>query len=136
MKRETVLKTYQDSTTKVSELARHLAFAGIAVIWIFNKTVGSSFQIPNSLISPAILFIISLVLDICQYLYSGVAYYFLYRFGKITIEKNSDGEKVEKVNKPKWMNWPKWVLFGLKLVALFGGYILLLGYLKYLFVNQ
>jgi len=146
MKKETVLKTYKDDTTKVSEISRSLALAGIAVIWIFNKTVKDSHSIPDSLILPAILFIFALLCDLFQYLYSGFAYYWLYHHGKTETNNQAndpnktddiinDGKNI-KIKKPKFINIPKWLFYDLKVVSLFIGYFFLLGYLRWLFIHN
>ncbi len=65
------LQDYRDAfytfTEKASDLNRQLAFAAIAIIWLFKKDVGGQPSIPVQLILPGILIVSSLVFDMLHY---------------------------------------------------------------------
>ncbi|MBC7000388.1 hypothetical protein [Cytophaga sp. FL35] len=81
-------------TGKTSELNRNLAFAGVAIIWIFKTTSESGFVIPKELISPLIWLVISLSLDLFQYLCGGLIWLIFYRY-----YENMINNKKRKPNK-------------------------------------
>lgn len=67
-------KAYRMSA-KASDINRQLAFAGIAIIWIFKTTSSTGSVILNkNLMFPLIIFAGSLTLDILHYLYSATAW--------------------------------------------------------------
>jgi hypothetical protein len=56
---------------KSSEINRQLAFAGIAVIWIFKTEVGGELIVPLGLVPAGLLLITGLALDLLQYVVAG-----------------------------------------------------------------
>jgi hypothetical protein len=61
-------KTYEWYSGKLSDVVRSLAFAGIAIIWIFRLTAQTPPRIPNELLSPLFLLVLTLAFDLLQYL--------------------------------------------------------------------
>lgn len=124
----TTLKEYRDAyftaSTKASDVARQLGFAGIALIWIFKSTNGSSsdtFTLPAELFRPALLIISSLGLDIAQYsLKAGIWGWIQRRIEHKFSEDTSKGYLVAP-----WFNWPVLACFWVKLGAMIGAYVLL-----------
>jgi hypothetical protein len=79
------LKEYKEDyytfTGKVSEVNRSLAFSGIAIVWIFNKTnTNDLINIPSELSLPLFLFFITIALDLLQYLIGGLIWFFFYKY--------------------------------------------------------
>jgi hypothetical protein len=69
-------KDYEYYTSKASEIGRSLALGGIAVIWIFKTTsTDGSLTIPSLLIAPLIWLVISLSLDLLQYVIGGLIWF-------------------------------------------------------------
>lgn len=58
---------YYFFTGKASEIVRQLSLAGIAVVWIFKSTDGTSFRLSTDLLIPSIAFLVSLGFDLAQY---------------------------------------------------------------------
>lgn len=58
---------------KVNELNRQLAFAGIAVIWVFKTDSGGRQNVPFELFIPGIFLILSLAFDLIQPLFQSEA---------------------------------------------------------------
>ena len=52
---------------KAGDIARHLAFAGIAVVWLFKVDSPSGFMFPVGLVRATGLFVLSLITDLTEY---------------------------------------------------------------------
>lgn len=104
---------------KLSDIARQLSFAGIAVIWIFkNGSDTGGMVYPGLLYIPITCFLLSLSLDLIHYLYSTVAW---------TLLGNSmDKEKQKERDISNAINRPSEILFYLKVSAVLMGYAILL----------
>lgn len=74
------LKIAKDYHTKqASDLNRNLAFAGIAVVWIFVALKNQSLFIPHSLLFSLLLFVSSLFFDLMQYIFLSISWSLIYR---------------------------------------------------------
>ena len=60
-------------TGKASDVSRQLAYAGIAVVWIFKQTENGVSSVPKEFLLPIFLFAASLAADLMQYVYAGIA---------------------------------------------------------------
>ena len=107
---------YDGFTGKASDSARSLAFAGIAVVWVFR--VGAT-SIPPDFILPLLLFSASLGFDLLQYVVAGILWGTFLRHK----EQQTDVDETTDFEAPAWINWPGNTLFGLKLLAVFLGYL-------------
>lgn len=59
---------YYFYTGKISDIVRTSTFAGIAIIWIFrNSNKVGELQLDTQLVLAAVLFMVTLVLDLAQY---------------------------------------------------------------------
>ncbi len=124
MKLSELLKSKFNFTTKTSDNNRKLAFAGIAIIWIFKKENNT---LSADLIIPFILFAISLLLDILQYYsHSIVLHYFYHKREKKFIKSV---ELDPEVTLPDNVNWFNYSMFYLKIPFTILSYILLINYL-------
>lgn len=72
MKLSDYSKTYYEFSGKTSDIARHLAFAGIALVWIFKTGAAPATKIPQELHIPTILLALTLAFDLLQY-FAGTA---------------------------------------------------------------
>lgn len=115
-------------TGKASDVSRQLAYAGIAVVWIFKQTENGVSSVPKEFLLPIFLFAASLAADLMQYVYAGIAVSIFHR--RKELSKNRVDEKSDpEVKAPKQINWATWFLYGLKIVCVMVGYVLLLQYL-------
>tara|TARA_R110000765_G_scaffold171343_1_gene276232 strand:- start:725 stop:1153 length:429 start_codon:yes stop_codon:yes gene_type:complete len=80
-------KDYEYFTGKASDINRNLALAGVAIIWIFKTTSETGIAIPNQLISPLVWLIVSLGLDLLQYIAGGLIWLIFYRYQEQRIDK-------------------------------------------------
>ncbi len=68
MKLSEYRETYYEFSDKASAAARQLAFAGIAVIWIFRIEQEAGVGIEPDLLLPLALLALSLAFDLLQYI--------------------------------------------------------------------
>lgn len=127
-------KCYEDFTSRLSDLTRQLAFAGIAVAWIFKgqgKPSASGDAVPmlsQDLILALALFAICLLLDYSQYLFASI----VWRLYARSREKEFDREGVpidQDFSHPNWLTWLYTPFFWLKVAALGVGQAILIAYL-------
>lgn len=109
---------YYTFSGKVSDVARQLCFAGIAVIWIF--AVGDSvsgFSLPAELIWPLTFFILGLAFDLLHYLIAAASWGIFHRVK----EKQHIGEDTD-FGAPAYINYAPLTFFWGKAIATLVGY--------------
>ena len=126
---ETCHATVKENSTKVSEIIRQIGFAGIAIIWIFRINTGNpenafDNKISPELILPAILIMLTLILDFLQYTVNTVIWS-IYAW-----IKEQQGMKPNKTFPfPPCINNTAWAIFGLKVITIMWAYFLILKFL-------
>lgn len=113
---------YEEASSKVSDLTRQMALAGIAIIWIFRQPDLNGKIICSELVPPLIFFVASLSLDILQYIYKTIAWWIFFRINELK-KKRKDIDPPIQANPV--MNLPTWSFFFLKVVCLIIAYILI-----------
>lgn len=118
-----VKKAYEDLSGILSSVARQLNFAGIAIVWIFanEKLEG----IDSLLMKASLWFVLSLSLDLFQYIFQSFFWYVIYVFKH---KKSISDESVE-VKDSEWWNALPWLILLVKVVFLVVGFIYLLRFL-------
>jgi hypothetical protein len=111
-------------TGTLSDINRQIAFAGIALIWIFKKTNGGESVINSELVFPAILLASSLGVDMLQYIYQSIAWAIFHR----KHEKIKTEDDPELLASP-YMNYPSWFLFSIKVILVIIAYIWIIDFL-------
>jgi hypothetical protein len=123
-----ILSDYRDAyyelSGKASDVARQLAFAGIALIWIFHETGGKPIAIPHPLVWPAACFICGLAFDLLQYVSGALIWGAFHRHQ----EKRLGVDSKKTHSAPAWFNRPGILFFWGKLALVLAGYFLLLRY--------
>jgi len=126
MNTKDVLDAYYESSSKVSDISRQLAFAGIAIIWILRVGTDSG-GIPFSEELAPILsfFVFALFIDLLQYIYKTIIWfclnsYYLSKFGDVETE----------VSPSAWVNVPTNTFFCFKVGFVIFSYFHLLMYMK------
>jgi len=116
---------YYEFSTKLSDLNRQFAFAGIALIWTFRKTGDGGEGIVQDLYFPAVMISIAIAIDLFQYIYQTIIwsgyYSYFYRIKKHPLDyeiKSSIG----------W-NIPAWIAFILKVLFIVTAYYAIIKYL-------
>lgn len=127
-------KDYEYFTGKASEISRSLAFAGIALIWIFKTTSeDGSFEIPSLLIAPLIWLGSTLILDLFQYISGGLIWLIYYRLKERQINKKKIAAD-DDIKAPRILPLIIHLFYWSKLVAIVVAYILLLRFLYCQFI--
>ena len=111
-------------TGKLSDINRQIAFAGIALIWIFKKTNGTQITICDELELPAILLAVGLGFDILQYIYQSITWAIFYRYH----EKKNSNPDLDILASPV-LNYPSWTFFILKVLSVIVSYVFIVKYL-------
>ena len=124
MKVKDYKKDYQEFSGKLSDNARKLAFAGIAIVWIFKQEKEGTFILPGQLKLAMSMFVITLSFDLLQYIYQTIIWGTFHRY----YEKKFKNEETE-LTASKYFNWPAIVFFWLKVIVLVVGYVLVLRFL-------
>lgn len=117
-------ESYYSSSSTASAVARQAAFAGIAVIWIFNTPAKKAIiAIPPPLQMVALLLVICLALDLLQYVFASIVWG---AFSRILERRQSHrlSEDPEMSASP-YLNWPCLACFWGKLLFLVAAYVCL-----------
>ena len=125
MKLSEIRTAYEELSGKLSDINRQLCFAGFGVIWIFNKSVEKGLLIPDELYLPSFFLILSLSIDLMQYVISTTSWYVYYLMKR---RRGSNDSEVE-VNEPERINTFPWALFFMKIISLCIGYFLIAEFL-------
>ena len=110
-----------EASDKSSEINRQLAFAGIAIIWVFKTDSDGRQIVPNELFLPGLLLVASLSFDLLQYVVKSE----IWRI--VTRKKEKAGVKEFVV--PPWINYFGDALYWIKIVATIIAYVLLMRFL-------
>lgn len=123
------LKEYKKEAYELSGIAsnliRQFAFAAIAIIWIFKFDKPEQNLLPPELIRPLIFIVVTLVLDLLQYLIPAIIYtiFFLYH------ERKNKGKTDVEIKASFYYTIPNIVCFIFKIIGLGCGYFYILQFL-------
>jgi len=118
---------YEFFSGKASELARQLAFAGIAVIWVFRRAPpNEETTIPAALFAPGFYFCLALAFDLLHYVAGTIAWGRFHRYHEVRLAKPGADPTIDA---PRYINWAQSTFFSLKLAAVAAGYFFLLQFL-------
>jgi hypothetical protein len=109
-----------------SETARKLAFAGIAVIWVFRTEVDKQITLEPKLLAITCLFVAALAFDLLHYVSSAAIWTIVFRVREL--QSKTDPTAATRTFRP-WWNWPAYFLFWAKLALTVFAYIALLSVL-------
>lgn len=125
MKLSKYKEDYYFFTGKVSDIVRQLAFAGIAVIWVFKQDSKPLPKIPDAMLLPLALLVLALAADLLQYSIAALIWGRFHRYHeKELIDKTEDPD----LTAPGYYNWPALFLIFMKSTLVVIAYILLLRY--------
>lgn len=93
MKLSKYLDAYHEYSGKASEVSRQLAFAGIALIWIFKT---DSNQLPKELLVPSVFFVLALLFDLMQYVVGALIWKIFHQYH----EKSKDTDQDSDIKAP------------------------------------
>jgi hypothetical protein len=109
-------------TGKTSDISRQLAFAGIAVIWVFRIGESASVTIAPAYALPLLGFVLALAFDLIQYVYGSIAWNWLYSKAEMAAQLTPP----QQVDRPGWFNFPSQTLFYGKVVVTVVSFVLVL----------
>lgn len=120
MKLREIREAYEDLSRTCSNTIRNLSISGIAISWLFmfKECVSNT---SCFLKTAFILFVLTLFFDLLQNFYLSIVWYIFYKEEK---EKEPVNEDIE-VQEQESNNTLGWLLYGLKLISLITGYILI-----------
>jgi len=110
---------YFDYAKKLDDRIRTLAITGIAIIWVFKQTTDAGFKVPQQLVTPGVLLITALALDVLQLAYGMIAW------GKMA-KRGAGKEPDYDIEKPAWLNWPTMFMAYSRMLFVFAAYVLLI----------
>jgi hypothetical protein len=123
-----ILQKYREDfyffSGKASDISRQLAFAAIAVIWLFKKDTAGQLTVPLELIRPGILVVLALALDLLQYCSAALIWYFYYR----SLEKKKVPETADTQHSV-WLERPISFFFWAKIAVVILAYYYILIFL-------
>jgi hypothetical protein len=123
MKLEDARENYYTLTGKASDVARQLAFAGIAVIWVFKVDAGpDNLGVPPSLHGAGLWLVVALSLDLLHY---AIGSAISGSFHRLQERKDTVSAETE-FEAPPWVNWPMIVCFWSKIASVGIAYTLIL----------
>ena len=116
---------------RASDVARQLAFAGIAAVWLFRPEDSNGLGLPADLMPVALALALSLFFDLFQYIYAAAAWgVYQWWFEEDAQKSNPADEREGDIpDSPNWINHPTIAFFALKLGALAIAYSLFVWWL-------
>lgn len=117
-------------STTASTIIRQLALGGFALIWLFKQEPKTGdWVLPQALFRPLVLLIVAVGCDLLHYVISFGQWLYFIRTVETKKRKPALTRESDIGGAPDSINWPGYVFFVLKLLALVGGYVLLLQHL-------
>lgn len=116
-------ENFETYTGKASDIARHLCFVGLAIVWLFHIGNGNQLTLPVKLLPTLPCFVLSLTFDLLQYIVASVVWGLFCRHHENKLENIEDDPELAA---PKWINVPTNFLFIGKLIFVITGYCFLL----------
>lgn len=119
---------YYSHSGSASAAARQIAFAGIAVVWVFNQPQsGYPIGLPQPLVAVLLLLCTTLAFDLLQYALSTAVWGFYSRLKEKQLKHHFHSNP--DIEPPRELNWPGIGMFWLKLAALILAYGFLANFL-------
>lgn len=128
-------KAYYKFSAKASDSARALAFAGIAIVWVFRIANESAPKVPKDLLLPLLLFAVTLAADMLHYAIAAAIWGVFHRLHekKSARQQDRDAYAVQLKADPR-LNWPAIGLFWFKIASVVAAYAFLIRYLYHAWV--
>jgi len=117
---------YEYFSGKASDVTRQIAFATIAIIWIFRNPNPGGQIIPKELLLPLYLLLITLVLDLLHYIVGSVIWGIFCEIKEGAVNKGTI--LPEKVDAPNILRYAVTFFFFLKIICLGFAIYFLSGY--------
>lgn len=115
---------YEEFSGKLSDVNRNLAFAGIAVVWVFKQNGSGGPVIPLDLLLPLQLFVYALTFDLLHYVSATIAWGCFQKYHDIKTRDLQGDPQID--SHESYLNWAPFTFFVLKIAALVLAYYLLM----------
>ncbi len=125
MNLEKFRETYYEFSGILSNNTRKLAFAGIAIVWIFKQEKDDFYVIPNALQIAMLTFVISLSLDLLQYIWQTIIWGCFHTYKETKLKHDEKADFLAPCIFKKVADF----IFWLKVIAIVPGYFILLRFL-------
>lgn len=116
------LEDTKEFSSKASDVSRQLAFAGIAVVWIYKNPDSSPTIVKPELVLPLLLWVISLGLDLIQYFFASLSWYIFFHI-KQYLFNNNKLKKTDDITAPYWLDFVITGFFIVKIAVNIWAYI-------------
>ena len=128
MKLSEAKAAYYAQSGTASTVARQIALAGIAVVWLFNAPVGPErIALPEELVLVALLLVITLALDLLQYVLASLIWSVFAR--RLEHQMSHCLEEDPEGPASPFLNWPALGCFWAKMLVVILAYWLLARFL-------
>jgi len=124
MKLQNYREDFYTYSGKASDVSRQLAFAAIAIVWLFKQDKAGQLAIPRELFLPSILVVLALAADLLHYCLGAVTWYLFYR----SKERKKVPETAE-IQHSEWLERPISFLFWVKIILVIVAYWFILKFL-------
>lgn len=126
---EDLRRDHDEFTGKASDVARQLAFAGIALVWIFRSGEGREASLPAALLFPTVLLVSALAADLLQYFLGSV----VLGFYVAARERQLGPLSKKQFENPAWLPWTADILWFVKCGLVIAAYLAIFFYIARLF---
>ena len=123
MKLSDFRQSYYDFSGASSAVTRQAAFAGIALVWIFNSKSKEGILLPEPLLWPTLFLIACLACDLLHYILSAAIWGVFHR-----VKEKQGVRQEQELSASIYLNWPALALFWSKHCFVLLGYSGLLLY--------
>ncbi|MGE0566616.1 MAG: hypothetical protein AB7O73_01595 [Bacteroidia bacterium] len=107
---------------KTSEISRQLAFAGIAIIWIYRNPDPNPILLQGGLLLPLFLWILCLSIDLVHHFFGALAWYIFFQIKQHQFNAGAL-KKTDDVGGPFWVDYFATALFIIKVTLNIWAYI-------------
>lgn len=125
MKLDEIRKAYEDLSGSLSSVVRQINFAGIAIVWIFVGKETETVSVPQHLYNACTFLVISIILDVLQYLVGTFSWHMCYLFK----HKKNVADKDTDIHESEWVNVIPWLCIYAKTIVTAIGYGYILSFL-------
>ena len=107
---------------------RQIAFAGIAIVWAFNRPSDTSpIELDRPFVWACFWFALCLLADLLQYLVSAAVWSYYAR--KKEVELKHQLQNDPDISPPREINWPSLAFYYIKSTCLVVGYLVIITHL-------
>ena len=127
---EDYLTELYELTAKASEITRNLSLAAIAIIWIFKNPEHSQKLLDSTLVVPLKWVVISLIIDLSQYIFMSMSVKIFHRVNERRLLKAKITKtQSENLLYPTFLENLTWLFFIAKIATMLVGYYYIYSYL-------